>query len=336
MRIAPPNRNRPRRSVAQSSVPPTSPPESRQPSFPRPPVLNPFGLIRGITHLAVGTAVGLGLLAGLGIWRSGDRFFEGLRLMISPPEPPPPQVDVRSVIVQQLRGASELTTAIFAMEAVVPSTSDRTLAGYVIGSTKLLYVAYGEVRAGVNLGEITGDNVQTDGENLRIILPPPRILDSKLDLSRSNVFDYDRGFLGLGPDNAPELQELAQQQALEKIVQAACQENLLLEANRRAELTVQQLLLTAGFETVTVITQPPNDPLCAPLPGAQASPPGFAPQAVPGTPAVPNPGGQPSPTANPEGVSSLAPSLPTGVNPVPIPPDQENRAPVPPNGDTVN
>ncbi|HEY9737470.1 MAG TPA: DUF4230 domain-containing protein, partial [Trichocoleus sp.] len=195
----------------------------------------------------------------------GDRFFEGLRLMLEPPEPPAPEVDVRSVVVQQIRGASELTTAIFAMEAVVPSTSDRTLGGYVIGSTKLLYVAYGEVRAGVDLGEITAENIQVDPltSELRVVLPPPRILDSKLDLSRSNVFDYDRGFLGLGPDNAPQLQELAQQEALAKIVQAACSENILQEASSRAELTVRQLLSTAGFETVEVITQSGADPMCA-------------------------------------------------------------------------
>jgi hypothetical protein len=180
------------------------------------------------------------------------------------PAQPEPQVDVRSVVVQQLRGASELTTAIFAMEAVVPTQSDRTLAGYVIGSTNLLYIAYGEVRAGVDLAELTTENVQVTGDNtIQVTLPPPKILDSKIDLSKSNVFDYSRGFLGLGPDVAPELQEKAQQEALIKIEEAACQENLLAEANRRAEITVGQLLSTAGFETVTVTTQPPTNSACA-------------------------------------------------------------------------
>ncbi|TVP67430.1 MAG: DUF4230 domain-containing protein [Leptolyngbya sp. LCM1.Bin17] len=212
----------------------------------------------------IGAAVIVGLAAGVGFWRTGDRFLEGVRIMFTA-EAPEPEVDVRAIVVQQLRGASELTTAIFAMEAVVPTRSDRTLAGYVIGSTQLLYVAYGEVRAGVDLSQIAVTDVQLDGETaIQVTLPPPQILDSKLDLSRSNVYDYNRGFLGLGPDNAPNLQELAQQEALTKIEAAACVEGLLDEANRRAELAVGKLLSTAGFQTVTIVPQPPNG-ACADL-----------------------------------------------------------------------
>lgn len=227
------------------------------------PQVSSFRPIRTVFNALIGGAVLVGAVAAVGFWRSPDRFLEGARIMLTPAQPEP-QVDVRSVVVQQLRGASELTTAIFAMEAVVPTKSDRTLAGYVIGSTNLLYIAYGEVRAGVDLAELTATNVQvTGGNSIQITLPPPKILDSKIDLSKSNVFDYSRGFLGLGPDVAPELQEKAQQEALIKIEEAACQENLLAEANRRAEVTVGQLLATAGFEAVTVTTQPPTNSACA-------------------------------------------------------------------------
>jgi hypothetical protein len=230
---------------------------------PQQPRRSPFRPIRTVFNALIGGAVLVGIVAGVGFWRSPDRFLEGARIMLTP-GPAEPEVDVRSVVVQQLRGASELTTAIFAMEAVVPTKSDRTLAGYVIGSTNLLYIAYGEVRAGVDLSQITPAMVQVMGDSaIQITLPPPQILDSKIDLSKSNVFDYSRGFLGLGPDAAPELQEKAQQEALAKIEEAACRENLLAEANRRAEVTVGQLLATAGFETVTVTTQPPPNSACA-------------------------------------------------------------------------
>ena len=204
----------------------------------------------------------MGLLAGLGLWKFGDRFVAGLQLMVTP-QVEAPEPDVRSIVVQQIRGASELTTAIFAMEAVVPTKSDRTLGGYVIGSTNLLYIAYGEVRAGVDLSEIGTGDVQLGADGIRITLPPPRILDSKLDLTRSDVYDYNRGFLGLGPDNAPDLQAAAQKLALDKIVQAACSEDILQEANSRAQLTVAQILSTAGLAEVEVVTQPGAAPLCA-------------------------------------------------------------------------
>jgi hypothetical protein len=56
-----------------------------------------------------------------------------------------------TIILQQVRQASELTTAVFVMEAVVPTSQDRKIGEFVIATTKLLYIAHGEVRAGVDL-----------------------------------------------------------------------------------------------------------------------------------------------------------------------------------------
>ncbi|HIK46254.1 MAG TPA: DUF4230 domain-containing protein [Leptolyngbyaceae cyanobacterium M65_K2018_010] len=225
----------------------------------------PWRLVQGVSQVLAGGILMLGLVVGVGLWRSGDRFLAAARLMFDPAAAAP-QVDVRSLIVQQLRGASELTTAVFAMEAVVPTRSDRTLAGYVIGSTNLLYIAYGEVRAGVDLSQITVTDGQLEGDRtIQVTLPPPQILDSKLDLAKSQVYDYDRGFWGLGPDDGPDLQERAQREALSKIEAAACAEGVLAEANRRAELAVGQLLTTAGFQSVVVRTQAPIDSACADL-----------------------------------------------------------------------
>ena len=53
--------------------------------------------------------------------------------------------------------------------------SDRTLAGYVIGSTNLLYLAYGEVRAGVDLDQISEADIQLNDAAISITLPPPQI-----------------------------------------------------------------------------------------------------------------------------------------------------------------
>ena len=288
MRPAPPDRTPPAPPHSADPVDPwpipvTQPvPQKETRSRRDSPRVAPFRPLRTVFNALIGGAVLVGVVAGVGFWRSGDRFLEGMRIMLTP-GPSEPQVDVRSVVVQQLRGASELTTAIFAMEAVVPTRSDRTLAGYVIGSTNLLYIAYGEVRAGVDLSQITADMVQVTGDSaIQITLPPPQILDSKIDLSKSNVFDYNRGFLGLGPDVAPDLQERAQQEALAKIEEAACRENLLAEANRRAEVTVGQLLATAGFETVAITTQPPTNPACAGPTNSDTVLPGLA---VPAPPA---------------------------------------------------
>lgn len=223
------------------------------------------GAVRQASLMLTGGLVVGGAFLAFGTWRAGDRFFQDLHSLFSNPQPEP-KVDIRSIVVQQVRDVSELTTAVYGMQAVVPTSRDRTFGGYVIGKTTLLYVAYGEVRAGVDLSRLKPEDVSVANDTVQLRLPPPQILDSKIDVTRSKVYDYDRGFLSLGPDSAPELQQLAQQETLQKIVQSACTEGVLKEANDRAELVVSQLLNTAGYRNFTVETQPPDTASCGQRP----------------------------------------------------------------------
>lgn len=221
-------------------------------------------IVKGLQLIAIATtggAVMLGSLALFAFLRSGGQFFEDVKdsLTVKPPEE---TVDVRTVVVQQVKEVSELTTAVFTMEAVVPARSDRKLGELTIGKTNLLYVAYGEVRAGVDLEELTTADVTTSetGKQIKLTLPPPKLLDTSIDVNRSSVYDYDRGFFG--PDRAVQLQSLAQQEAEAKIQRAACEQGILNQANDRAALVVTQLLQVAGFTEVSIETTPSNDVSC--------------------------------------------------------------------------
>lgn len=234
---------------------------------------NPSILMLGLTLLTSGALLAIALLAVVGISRTGAQFWQGLSALFQT-QPPEPKVDVRSIIVQQVRPASELTTAIFTMEAVVPTQQDRTLGGLTVGSTKLLYIAYGEVRAGIDLAQITPLDIQINGEQATLRLPAPKILDAKIDVNRSRVYDYDRGILGFGPDAAIELQSLASQTALNRIVEAACSQNILNQANQRAQAVLNQLLgqslgqslRSAGIRSMTIAPQSPSQCLPPPNP----------------------------------------------------------------------
>ncbi|MBD1862812.1 MULTISPECIES: DUF4230 domain-containing protein [Trichocoleus] len=220
------------------------------------------GFLYQLIWMSTGAIALMALIMLLGVWRSGQQFWLDLQALWRPTETAP-QVDVRSVALRQIQGVSELSTTVFAMEAIVPTHQNRELAGFVVGTTKLLYIAYGEVRAGVDLGQLQPQDVVINGDIIQIRLPPPRILDAKIDVTRSQVYDYDRGLLGLGPDVAPNLQTLAEQQALKKIVATACQEGVLQKASDRAQQVVSQLLRTTGYSQVVVTTQPPLPAACA-------------------------------------------------------------------------
>jgi len=254
-------------------------------------------LLKNLMLLTTGGLAGLGLLFLISIWHTGGQFFDQLRASFTVAEPPA-KVDLRSLVVQQVRGASELTTAVYSMESVVPASRERTLGDYVIGKTTLLYIAHGEVRAGVNLATLQPGDLQVVGDAMAIRLPPPQILDSKIDVNRSKVYDYDRGFMGLGPDVAPELQELAQRETLTKVVEAACADGILQAANDRAKLAVEQLLSTAGYRQLTVETQPAAANACQP---PTATPALVVPAPSPVTPDLAVPSAVPSPIwSNPE------------------------------------
>lgn len=218
-------------------------------------------LLLSVILMSTGGILLLVCLILYGTWRTGTRFFEALGSLWTTPQPPA-EVSVPTLVVQQVRGASELTTAIFAMEAVVPAEQDRRVGNFTLATTKLLYVAYGEVRAGVDLSAVAPEDVRIASDRLRVTLPAPQILDSKLDVNRSSVYDYDRGFLSLGPDVAPQLQTLAARQTLAKVVETACSQGILDEANTRAEVAVTQLLSVAGDFEVEVQTTPPSMETC--------------------------------------------------------------------------
>jgi hypothetical protein len=141
-----------------------------------------------------------------------------------------------TLVLRQIRDLSELTTAVFEMETVVP-TSDSNR----ITESKLLYIAHGSVRVGINLKDLDSDNVRVEDDTITVTLPPLKILDGKIDLDHSSVYSYDQGFIFLGPDVIP-LVSKAQREALNKIKNAACQDWLIQAANERVQKTIEQLL----------------------------------------------------------------------------------------------
>ena len=217
--------------------------------------------LSGLVWMVAGGAIAAAGLIGYNTLQVGDRLFASLGKFFTP-APAPPQVDVRSLIVQQLREASELTTATFTMQAVVPTQQDAAVGGIVFGTTKLLYIAYGEVQAGVDLAELKPTHIQTTERGVQVQLPAAQLVDQKIDVDRSQVYDYNRGFLGLGPDTGPALQSLAQREALQKIAAAACEEGILQKASDRAQLVVTQLLQAAGQQTVQVESPPTTVAAC--------------------------------------------------------------------------
>lgn len=214
-----------------------------------------------LLSIGVGSVFGIVFLIIFGIWRTSDRFFETVGALLQP-QPIVPRTELSTAIVEQLESISKLTTTVYRMETIVPASADRKIGEFSLATTKLLYLAHGEVKAGIDLSAITVNNIIINDNQIDISLPSPQILDSKIDINRSRVYDYDRGFLNLGPDVAPQLQTIAQQQTLEYIANNACRDGILNTANEKAATTISQLLKITSDKDISIQTTPTSIEFC--------------------------------------------------------------------------
>ena len=83
---------------------------------------------------------------------------------------------------------------------------------------KVIVIATGKVKAGVDLGDIDKDQVSVNGDSVTVDLPEPEILSASLDEERTRVYHRDFSPLNIRPDD---LVEEARLQAVVKITDAA-------------------------------------------------------------------------------------------------------------------
>lgn len=232
--------------------------------LPRPPAGVPDSLHRAkvLAWLALGGFLVVLSLAAVGLYRRVarvlDRPAETL-LGAASLATTTPQVQAGAAMVLRLQGASELTTAVHDLQSVVEVEQERRLGDFALGSTRLLYVGVGQVRAGIDLSTLGPEAFVQEPDGLTVRLPAPRILDTKLDVERSYVYDQERSLLG--PID-PGLQGRAERAALARIREAACAGGILQAAADRAELTVSLLLQEAGRPPVRVTVAAPDAGEC--------------------------------------------------------------------------
>lgn len=168
-----------------------------------------------------------------------------------------PREENTVAVVQQIQTLSDLVTVKYVVEKVViinspPST---TLGQFVQGENRLLLLAHGIVKAGIDLKRLRPEDIQVVGKIIRIHLPPPEITDAYLDEKQTKVIDSQRGFLR---NYDKDLETTARQNAVDDIRRAARADGILKEAGERAQLQLALFLSKAGFEHVEFTDKAPQ------------------------------------------------------------------------------
>jgi hypothetical protein len=160
----------------------------------------------------------------------------------------PPRTTTGPVVVEGIQELDQLATVRWTESVPVTRETGGDILDRLFSGEKVIVMATGKVEAGVDLGDITKDDVSVGGDSVTIYLPQPEILSASLDEEKTRVYDRDFSPLNVRPDD--QLVEEARLRAIQKIKGAARENEILDTAENNAEDSVRAFVTTLGFEEV--------------------------------------------------------------------------------------
>ncbi len=152
-------------------------------------------------------------------------------------------------VIKQVRSLNRLETSSYTIEKIIDvGTSGSKISQLLVGD-RILLIAHGSVIAGFYMSKIKDENIKIEGSTLKLTLPAPEILVTKLDSDQTRVYDRQQGLLTKGDRN---LESEARSEAEKVIKDAACKGGILEEASKNGRNQLTSLLKSVGFETVII------------------------------------------------------------------------------------
>ncbi len=175
------------------------------------------------------------------------------------PQPAPPNVATTlltpSIVVSEVRAAALVTysqigavTVKKERDKASPDSPIKPLRDKLLGEELVMDVGV-RVVAGVNLKHLREEDVRVTGDAVEIALPPTKVLMVYVDESLTRVVSHKAGWF-TGRDIT--LMDAARRDAMEALVNAAIEKDLLEKAGEQAAAAVAALVRGLGFEKVTV------------------------------------------------------------------------------------
>jgi hypothetical protein len=152
-------------------------------------------------------------------------------------------------VIKQMESLNRIETSQFTIEKVIDVGTSGNKFSQLLYGDRILLIAHGEVIGGFDLSKVKEENIQVDGSTLKMTLPAPEILVTKLDSEQTRVYDRDQGLLTKGDRD---LESEARQEAEAVIRDAACKGGILQEASKNARSQMTTQFKSLGFTTVVI------------------------------------------------------------------------------------
>jgi len=167
-----------------------------------------------IKGLAVAILI-LVLIFAVMLVAAGSMLFQGTKQAIQPVQdasnylstqvadvlhPTPTVIPDPVTVIREVRSLARLETVQYTMEKVITTEVGQGALGFLFGD-KLLFVAHGDVIAGVDLEKLEPDQMWVENGVLKVRLPKAEIFVVRIDNELSYVYNRDTGILRRGDIN---------------------------------------------------------------------------------------------------------------------------------------
>lgn len=156
-----------------------------------------------------------------------------------------------AVMLQQVQSLSQLVTVKYVLEkvAIQEDPPQNPVRALFWDQTRVILIAHGIVKAGVDLGKLEPGDLRITGNKIRIALPPAQITDAYLDEMQTKVIEHNTSLLR---DFNKDLEQTARQNALDNIRRSARTSGILKDADERARAQLAALFRQSGLEVEIV------------------------------------------------------------------------------------
>jgi hypothetical protein len=168
--------------------------------------------------------------------------------------PTPTVIPDPVTVIHEIRSLARLETIYYSIEKVITAETNQGTWGFLVGD-KLLFVAHGDVIAGVDLSKLQPEDLETKNGVLYVRLPEAEVFVATLNNEKSYVYDRDTGLFA---QNQKDLETEARQAAEEEILNAALDDGILDQAQINAENFLIRLLRDLGYPEVIFLDPKPN------------------------------------------------------------------------------
>jgi hypothetical protein len=149
-------------------------------------------------------------------------------------------------IVHEIRSLARLETIKFSLEKIITAETRQGVFEWLVGD-RLIFVAHGEVIAGIDLNKLDPDDLLVKDEVLYVTLPEAEIFITALDNEQSYVYDRDTGLFTHGEVN---LETNARRAAEIEIEKSALEDGILELAEQNAISFLDRLFRDLGYPEV--------------------------------------------------------------------------------------